>query len=171
MKTHLILLDGAKGAGKSTISGLLKSALPGLMVLDWGTLWRRVSDTKPLHEDDPIVLEAAVQYVRSLLNSNANILLDNHLTEKRARAFDLVGKECGVRVLKYHLTAPPEVLLERVRQRDAKNGQPTDEERFHAMHRMQQSKDFSEFKAFDTTTLSPEAIAKSIVEDVNKDGQ
>lgn len=171
MQTYLILLDGAKGAGKSTVSNLLRDKLPGMVILDWGSMWRLISDQKPRDEDDAMVLEAAVQHVRSLLNSHTSALLDNHLTEKRMQSFDLLGKECGAQVLKYHLVAPPEILLSRVRQRDTERGQETNEERFHRMHQMQQSKDFSDFKTFNTTRMSPEAIADSIIKDLSHNPQ
>ena len=154
----LILLDGAKGAGKSTVCDLLQLRLPNTFFTGY--------KQKPKEEDDRAMMNVAIQQVREHLNAGENVVIHNHLTAKRLQVFSQLGEECGAMVLKYHLTAPVEVLLQRLRQRDVSMGRETDEKRFHAVHRTQQAKDFSEFKSFDTTTLSPEAIAGRILRDI-----
>ena len=165
---YIIYLDGAKGVGKSTVCALLKKKLTETIFLDWGCVWREVYDKKPKDEDDILVLETAIRKVKSILESGVGVLLDNHLTNKRMQAFDFLAKECGVVVLKYHMTAPIEILLERVRARDLENGTLTNIERFYSMHKIQQDKDFSGFKVLDTTVLSPNDIANIIIKDVTK---
>jgi thymidylate kinase len=156
----LILLDGAKGAGKSSVCDLLQPKLPNTFFTGY--------KQKPKEEDDLVMMDVATRQLREHLNAGENVVIHNHLTEKRLQAFSQLGEECGAVVLKYHLTAPVEVLLRRLRQRDTSMGRETDEKRFHAVHRTQQAKDFSGFKSFDTTILSSEDIAESILQDLKE---
>lgn len=161
---QIILLDGAKGAGKSTVSHLLGAHLPHAIILSLDEERRALPDQeKTRSELNQIAFKIILEKTKTGLENGKSIVIDCGLTEERVSIFDNLANEGEAKIHKFFLKAPYETLLERVRGRDRAKGKPTDEKRFEEVFNILHSKDFTGFTIIETNTLTPQEISDKIV--------
>ncbi len=167
MKQRLILFDGPKGAGKTTIRKLLTVRLPSVVFLNLDRI--RVQIQRPnesIPDANARATEVLSKEIAVALDAGQTVFVDSGLTENRLRTLEAIGRERSIPILKYQLIAPVEILLDRVRTRDAEKGKPTNEARFKETYTLQQAKSTDGFTVFDTSILSAEEVAESIAKDI-----
>lgn len=162
----IISIDGPKGSGKTTIATLLKQRLPGIVSFSLDEIRRSIPEAIPTEEYNTIAFSILLQHVMEQVNQQKDVLIDSGLTEERSLALKEAIRDSWGKWHGYALTAPHDVLLARLKQRDQANKRRTNEERFERSYDRQQQKSFDGVTIIDTTTRSPEEIADQIVKDV-----
>jgi len=164
-KPYIILLDGPKGSGKTSVARLLKEKLPQVDFLSLDEERRKIPNARATTEFNRQAFDIILSKIESAFDSGRGIVLDSGLSRVRVEAIEAIAQKCAASIFKYALIAPRDVLLSRVRARDEKKSKATDEERFMYTYTQQQSKDFHDFTVFDTSnTLSVDIAAKILNE-------
>lgn len=170
---YIILLDGSKGAGKTTVSELLRKQLPNLECLSvdterrileaqeegWRARWTRT-------ERNQKAFDVILKKTEECLGQGMNVVIDCGWIEKRILAVEAIAERNKAKVYKFLLHAPHGVLLDRVRARDAAKGWETNVERFDEIHKHVYAKEFTDFSIIETETLKPEEIAEKIIHSI-----
>lgn len=167
MKTFIILLDGAKGAGKSTVSLLLKDELDNTAFFGLDLVRHLVSDAKANTKNNEIAYNVMFSMLESFLRQGVNVVIDSGVTEERLKKIQEIIEKNNVNFYFFHLSASKEVLWKRIQDRpQCKN---PDRERFEYIYDILHKKDFSDFEKIDTIQNSPEVITKQIYEKIKED--
>lgn len=166
MNQYLILLDGARGAGKSTTSGLLKDKLENTAFIGLDFIRNVITKSQATDAYNKIAYDALIAITDSFLKSKTNVVIDSGLNQDREYLFRAIAENNQVPVLAYSLSAPKEVLWERIQKRGEERGKMPNPERFEYTYTTQQSKDFSKFTIIDTTISSPDTIVEKILNDI-----
>jgi predicted kinase len=163
---HLILLDGPKGAGKSTVSRALKERLPDAESLSLDAERSAIPGALPNAEFNRQAFASLLHKAEALLARGGSVIVDCGLSKERLEELRALAAQQGASLHAYGLTAPAETLLARVRERDAAKGKVTDEARFHETYAVQQAKGTEGLTIFDTERLRPDDIAGAILSDI-----
>lgn len=166
MDTSLIILDGAKGAGKSTIAEILNKKLENTKIVSLDATRRLIDGSKATDEYNKIAYEKMLVSTKSLLEEGITVIIDSGLREEQVTGFKNVASSLGKEVHLFHLDASRDVLRERVKERDAARNKTFNPERFDYTFDVQRSKDFSEFHEIFTEGLTPEHIAEQILKEI-----
>lgn len=168
MSKNIILLDGAKGAGKSTVSNILASRLQETVFLSLDNERRSLTNQQRMRAElNKEAFENIVKKTKMYLKKGQNIVIDCGLNQERVATIDILADEENAQVRRFFLKAPYDILLERVRGRDKAKGTETDEARFQEVFQILHAKDFSGFKVIETVALTPEEISNKIIETLN----
>ncbi len=168
IKPSLILLDGTKGAGKTTVGGLLEKRLNGSEYLSLDVERNKLEDiSMDRTEQNKIAFENVLAEALRLLTSGNSVIVDCGLTPERVMSLESLAERTGVPVYKFLLKASYDTLLNRVRGRDASRGKGTDVPRFDEVYNIVHNKDFKGFTTINTDNVAPEAIAKQVIELIN----
>lgn len=160
----LILLDGSKGAGKTSVSNILVQCLEKTVSLSIDTERHALlNQEKNITELNKEAFEVIFEKIDSQLGKGLSVVVDCGLTEERVSRLESLARSKNVKTYKFFLDAPYEVLLERVRLRDESRGRQTDEKRFEEVFKIIHSKDLSEFLVIRTDILTLEEIAAKII--------
>ena len=163
MKQFIMFLDGPKGSGKSTVGGLLKLKLSNTDFFGLDEERRKISGAKTNTEFNNQAFQAILENTEKSLVAGKNVVIDSGLKEGRIAQIHQVLSKHKASLFSYAFIAPYNVLLSRVRERDAQKGKTTDEKRFQETYATQQAKDFKNFTIFDTSKISPEDIIVQII--------
>jgi thymidylate kinase len=165
----IILLDGSKGAGKSTAGQLLSTYLDNSMYVSIDTE-RKLLDRKEgsIQERNREAFEVMMDKCAQYLNEGKNIIIDCGMIQDRVTRIELLAKNKGLPIYKFVLKASYEKQLERVRARDASKGNETDEDRFKEVHKAIHSKQFDNFTTIETEKLNPEEVVQVILSTVGQ---
>lgn len=160
----IILLDGSKGAGKTTVGEILVQRLKDAVFLSLDNERRALKDQyRPRAERNKEAFENAMKKCNDYLDKGINPIVDCGLTEERIPQIEALAAEKGTKVYKFLLKASYETQLNRVRSRDSAKGKETDEERFAEVHTIVHEKDFDDFTIIDTDQLNPTEVADKIL--------
>ncbi len=166
-KFGIILLDGSKGAGKTTVGEILVQRLGEVAFLTLDNERRALANqnrsrTELNKEAFENVIAKCAQYV----DTGVSPIIDSGLTDERVARIEALAAEKGVQVKRFLLKASYETQLDRVRSRDSAKGNSTDEARFAEVHGIVHAKDLAGFTVIDTDRLSPAEVADSILSSV-----
>ena len=160
----IILLDGSKGAGKSSVSEILVSRLGDSISLSLDNERRILPDQKKSRAElNKKAFENMVNKARELLENGKNIIIDCGLTEERISILERLASDTNSKLHKFLLKASYGTLLDRVRFRDSGKGKSTDVERFDEVFKIVHSKEFDGFNVIETEKLELEEIADAIL--------
>ena len=161
----IILLDGSKGAGKTSVSALLVEKINNLSVLSLDVERRALPNkAKSRTELNREAFEIIIKKAKILLEEGHNIVVDCGLLTERIKRFDDLSQEKSAKLYKFFLKASHDSLLERVRSRDRASGNDTNVERFEEVYKIVHNKDFSDFTIIDTDKLSLAEVVRVIIE-------
>ena len=163
MKTFLIVLDGAKGTGKSTVSLLLQNKLNKTAFIGFDSVRHLIVNAKASNKNNKIVFDVIISMLNSFLEHDVNVVIDGGLTEERLKIIQKIVQKNNSNLYLYHLWAPREVLWERIQGR-AQCKKP-DRERFDYVYDILNKKNLAEFKEVDTVQNNPETIVEKIYKD------
>lgn len=160
----IILLDGSKGAGKTSVSKILTERLDDLRPLSLDIERRALpNQDKSRTELNKEAFEMITHKARQLLEDGHNIVVDCGLLKERIDFFEQLSHATETKLYKFFLKASRETLLNRVRSRDAVYGNETNVERFDEVFKIVHDKDFDDFTVIETDALSVEEVAAGII--------
>lgn len=166
-KKFVILLDGTKGAGKTTTAKILIKHLPDSIIVSLDEERNALADqTGTKTERNKRAFEKLFEKGRSSLQEGTGLLIDCGLTPERLLRLEKLAREEDAQLHKVYLKAPHDTLLARVRARDRARGHATDEARFEEVYRLLASKDFSGFCVLESDKLGPDEIARRIIREL-----
>jgi predicted kinase len=165
----IIALDGAKGAGKSSVSDILATHLKNAVQLSLDVERRKLlSQKNDRAELNNEAFKNLLIKARESLKDGRNIIIDSGLTEERVHILDDLALDAKVELYKFYLKAHHDILLDRVRLRDSAYDKETDTKRFDETFIITTSKDFNDFIKIETDALSLEGVAAVILEAIRK---
>ena len=159
MQNFLILIDGPKGSGKSTLSELLKNNLSNTEFFSLDNERKLIEKTDSRDNDNKKAFHIITEKLEKNFEQNKSAVVDCGLSSnERVNVLDTISKKYNVEVYKYSLIAHYDVLHSRVKERDKSRGKNFDKERFDYTFNAQQSKSFDGFSIIDSSKLSPQEI-------------
>ncbi len=169
MTSNLILLDGAKGAGKSSVGEILTQRLDNAVYLSLDNERRSLKNKeKNRTELNKEAFENIIYKTKRLLSSKNNIIIDCGLTKERLIRLESFASETGVNLYKFFLKADHDILLNRVRYRDNSRGKSTDVERFNEVHKIVHDKELDSFYIIETNQIDLKKVASMIITTINQ---
>ena len=162
MKNYLILLDGPKGAGKSTLSALLEINLSHTKFFGIDKERNLLKRTDSIKDDNDRAFQAILEKLKNVFKQGKNAVIDCGVTERRLGMLEAIVKEYDLVFYKFSLTAPYNVLRSRVEERANIRGKKFNLERFDVIHKALQSKSFDDFCMLDSNKLSPQEMVKVV---------
>lgn len=164
----IIILDGSKGAGKSTASDLLCTKLENLVPLSLDNERHALNDQGGTLEERNIkAFISLLDNCRSSVRESKNVVIDCGLVAGRLLQFESLAKEEGARLYRFLLTASYEAQLERVKARDVLKGKETDKERFDKVHKVIHDKPLDGAVVIETDKNTPEEVVGIILETIS----
>jgi predicted kinase len=164
----IILLDGSKGAGKTSVAAFLIKEINDASILSLDIERRALPDKeKSRTELNKEAFEIIMRKGISLLGDGHSIVVDCGLTKERVQRFEDLARDAHTKLYKFFLKALHDTLLERVRSRDRMHGNDTNVERFEEVFKIVHDKDFSDFIMIDTDELSAENVAGAIIKKIS----
>jgi thymidylate kinase len=165
----IILLDGSKGAGKTSVGALLIKEINDASILSLDIERRALPNKeKSRTELNTEAFEIIMEKARDLLGGGHNIIVDCGLLKERIQRFEDLSWETHTKLYKFFLKASHDTLLGRVRSRDRMHGNDTNVERFEEVYKIVHDKDFSDFIVIDTDELSAEDVARAIIKEIQR---
>jgi len=158
MKKYLILLDGPKGSGKSTLSGLLKQNLSNTEFFSLDGERKLLERTDSIDNDNKRAFQVITKKLKDVFEQNKNAVIDSGISEERLKTLEMISNKYDVHFHKFSLIAPYDVLHSRVKERDESKGRDFDKNRFDYTFKAQQSKSFDDFCIIDSSKLSPQEM-------------
>lgn len=160
----LILLDGSKGAGKSSTSDILVQKIPNTIAIGFDKERKAiVNQDRVRKEINKEAFENLVVKTEETLASGKNVIVDCGLTGERVSMFEDMARRLNTEIYKFFLKAPKHILLDRVMERDKSKNKETDVDRFNQIFDIVHSKEFKDFNVIETETLNTEEVASKIV--------
>jgi len=158
LKNYLLLINGLKGSEKSTLLELLKDHLDSTEFCSLDGMRQLVERTNSLNNDNKKAFDLLVAHLKDTFSRGKNGVVDSGLSEERIHILEEIAKEYGVKLHKFSLIAPYEVLYSRVQARDKSKGRTFYPDRFDYTFHAQQAKSFEDFSIIDSSKLSPQEI-------------
>jgi predicted kinase len=162
MKKFLILLDGPKGSGKSTLSGLLKEHLTETEFFSLDNERKLLERTDSIDNDNKRAFHVITEKLEDTFKQNKNAVIDSGISEERLKILETLANTYDIQIHKFSLIAPYDVLHSRVKERDKSRGKDFDENRFNLTFKGQQSKSFEDYSIIDSSKLSPQEMFEMV---------
>jgi cytidylate kinase len=152
----IILLDGSKGAGKTTTGELLLKYIENSVYLGIDVERRDIpmedgNRSKRNEEAFDKIIEKANKY----LDEGKNLIIDCGLVEDKFLRINALGVSRNIPVYKFLLKASYQTQLDRVLSRDTTKDAQLEEKRFKEIHTPIHSKSFENFTTIETDKLNP----------------
>ena len=167
MKKFLILIDGPKGSGKSTLSNLLKNRLQDTEYFSLDTERGLLKRTGSIENDNKAAFQNMVEKSKAAFALDKRVVIDSGLSAERIAILENLSRDCNVQFHKFSLIAPYDILHSRVRERDENRGKDFDKNRFDYTLQAQQSKSFDGFTIIDSDKLSPQEILEVVLKHIS----
>ena len=158
MQNYLILIDGPKGSGKSTLSELLRKNLANTEFFSIDGERKLSEKSGDRDADNKKAFVTIVEKLASVFEQKKNAVLDSAVFDDRLGMLEGISKKYGVNLHKFSLTALPETLRTRVKEREEAKGNRFDSDRFDHTLKVVQNKSFEDFHVLDSSKLSPQEI-------------
>jgi thymidylate kinase len=166
----IIILDGSKGAGKSTTAELLCGQLENSVWLSGDKERRSLlnQEGRTIQERNQEAFEVLLNKCNLLISENKNVVIDCGLIARRVLQIEKVAQEKNVPLYRFFLQATYDIQLKRVRVRDTLKGKETDEDRFDKVHTSIHGKSLTDFITIDTVKNSPEEVVGIILKEIKE---
>lgn len=163
MKNYIGVADWSKWAGKSSVlAEIMKKSNEVSIVLSLDEI-RRKAQMTATRENNNKAYQELIRQAKIWIKDWKNVFIDCGLIQEKLEILENTSKELDVPLYKFFLDWPYEVLMDRVRQRDLKDGKVFNEERFDMLYKVLRQKEFTDYIFFDTTEHLPEEIANQII--------
>jgi len=167
--SSIILLDGSKGSGKTTVGKLLEKKILNVDYLSLDEIRRAIPDAKATAHFNQLAFDELLGKLHRAISEGNIAIIDCGLTKEKLDTLEIAVATLGVKMHKYSLSTSPEILIDRVKQRDLRQGKRTDKERFDYVYKLQQAKEFNDYTTIDTQSSSPDEIVGEIITALNKE--
>ena len=157
-KNYLILLDGPKGSGKTTLSEMLKNNLSNTEFFSLDHERKLLDRTDSIDNDNKRAFQVIVEKLKNVFEQKKNSVIDSGISEERLKILEKISEQYDVKFYKFSLIAPYDILHLRVKERDESKGKHFDKNRFDLTFKAQQSKSFENFCIIDSSKLSPQEM-------------
>jgi len=161
----IILLDGSKGAGKSSVSRMLAEGFGKTTVLSFDEEKGLLKDgEKSKAELSNGAFENIIGKAKEAVSRGENVIIDCGLTAERVPTLDKLALDANASLHKFLLTGSRDELLERVKQRDIATGKTTDVERFDEVYDIIHGKNLDDYVVIETESSSVAEIVQIITD-------
>lgn len=159
----IIVLDGSKGAGKTSVSKFLINEVRNVFFLSYDEerkLFPHTYGTPGIHQEpfDSIIKKATEQ-----LKSGMNLIIDCGLTKERVSALEKIANDYNSKLHKFFLKGSYNTLFNRVSMRDKPKGGEINVKRFEEVYRIVNSKELNDFHVIETDNLTIEEVVGRIL--------
>lgn len=165
-----IILDGPMGAGKTSVTKLLRTKLSRTAIVGWDTTKAIISDFGTGAEDGKTLVSIQSDLVKSLIGHGMNIVMDAGFSRGgRMLPFIKIAKQKGYSLHIYQFTAPHKVLLERAVDRpkfDWEKKKISKANIIKNIHFYNENKYTGQATLIDSNLLSTTQIASLILKDI-----
>ncbi len=158
----IIALDGSKGAGKSTLVTELLQRYPQAKEVSLDKERRAQGYETTSFEINETVFETMKPKIDQLLSAGNDIIVDCGLNDIRINALHQASEKHHARLELVFLTAPYDVLLQRVEERSRSQGRSNNRQRFEEVYKLVNDKDLSDFAVLDSAKLDPKELANAV---------
>ncbi|MEI6352477.1 MAG: AAA family ATPase [Candidatus Nomurabacteria bacterium] len=158
MQNYLILIDGPKGAGKSTLSELLRKKLTSTVFFNIDEERRLIEKSGDRDTDNKSAFMSIIEKSIKVFEQKKNVVLDSAVFGDRLDIIENITKRYKVKLNKFSLTALPETLRARVKEREELKGKKFDSNRFDYLLKVLQNRSLEGFYILDSDKLSPQQI-------------
>ena len=163
----IILLDGSKGAGKTSTSELLLQKLENTVYLGLDAQRRTLPvEDKTRIELNKEAFDIIVTKTKESVAEGKDVLIDCILTPERISLFEDISKVMNVPLYKFFLRATRTTLLNRVLARDIASNRETSIERFDQMYTMAYAKELDGFTIIETDDIGLEEIVSTVLQKI-----
>jgi predicted kinase len=162
MQNYLLLIDGPKGAGKSTLSELLRNNLTDTEFFSIDEERILIEKTGDQDIDNKRAFISIVEKLVKIFEQKRNAVVDSAVFDDRLNIVENILKEYEIILHKFSLTASPDTLRTRVKEREESKGKEFNSDRFEHLLRVVQNKSFEGFHVLDSDKLSPQEIFKIV---------
>lgn len=162
MKNIAIIIRGPSGVGKSTIASLLHSKIKNSADIDIDLLKRMIS----LDSSDArtkIAHSIAQSFLKELISNNFNIIVEEIFRDEQYDEIIEILKDSHYNYFTFFLTAPPEILIQR--DKDRKNKIKGEEIIYKLFKEIVPRKGEA---VIDVSTLNNDEIVNQIINKINK---
>lgn len=161
----IILLDGSKGAGKTSASEFLLQKLGNTVYLGLDAERRKLPiEEKTRVELNKEAFEIILVKTKEFVVEGKDVIVDCILTKERISQFEDIAQTLNTVLYKFFLKAERGTLLDRVRTRDIASNRETNLERFDQMYEMTHAKEFDGFIIIETDSISVEEVVRKVLE-------
>ncbi len=161
-----ILLNGAMGSGKSSITGILENKLKRTAILEIENIRSLISDFRKGKEDNVLAWKVIYRMCDEYFKNEVSVLLKQTVaSQDMVNTFLRLARKNGCVIGFYHLQAPREILLERIKKRKkAKNISKTLVVKNIKKH---EEIKYTNATVIDTSKMKPIETAKFILKDLS----
>lgn len=168
MKNFLILIDGPKGAGKSTLSELLNKNLTDTEFFSIDGERKLIEKSGNRDADNKKAFGSIVEKLVNVFEQKKNAVVDSAVFDDRLSMLEDLSKRYEVNLYKFSLTASSETLRARVKEREEAKGKKFDSDRFDHTLKVVQNKSLEGFHVLDSGTLSAQEIFEVVYSKIDE---
>ncbi|MDP3795352.1 MAG: AAA family ATPase [bacterium] len=164
-RLNFILLNGAIGSGKSTIADILEDKLKRTAVLEIEDIRRLVSDSRKGTYDNALAWKIIYRMCDEYFNNGVSVLLKQTVaSQDLSNTFLDLARKCKCTIGFYHLRAPRDELLKRMKNRQkVRNASET---LIKSNIRKHENINYTDAAVIDTSRLKPSEAAQFILDDL-----
>jgi len=174
MKKFIIILDGPMGSGKSTIGEMIAPKLKRTALVNEDKIKWFISDFRRSKRDNAIVRAVLVAMCKEYLRQGINLVVaQGFLKKKRPIApFVAMAKKHKAALLIYHLDAPKQILLQRIKERMKGRNKirgarpPIAKTRIHRNIKNWKANRYALGKEFATDKMSAQQVTEAILREI-----
>lgn len=164
MRQFVIILNGSKGVGKSTLSKELAKKLEGVAFFGFDVVRRMISQMDASDVNNAIAVDVSMNMIEGFLSNGVSVVIDGGINNsERMQKVKMVVDKYDADLFTYTLHAPRETLWKRVQKRDKEWGVEADRERFDYVYDLLEKNVLPNTVILDTAQLTVEKIADGIV--------
>lgn len=164
----LIVIYGASGAGKTTLTDLLHGELSYTARLGTDHIKRFISEFRTIELHNKVSRKVINAMTVEYLKNGINVIVEQGMDRSEIEGLEKIAKENGAEFFAYSLNVAREIIDERVIKRNLESGKPiTPKERLDFFHKRHLYNDYPNVTTtFDTGELTSKEIAEQIIKDL-----